>query len=126
MEDFGKAQSMEVKEWHEQLYNVDVPSITHMLQLEFNYLDRKWILQGENAGPLAMEFESNTENYIMLCGPPGHDGHCNVNTTTWTVDGASVGCKFKDQSLQDGALCVCLFLCFVVGGCGCGRVKELK
>jgi hypothetical protein len=99
----GKAASMSVKEWHEQLYSVDIGSIQHMLQLEFNYLDRKWILQGEDAGPLHMQFESQTENYFMVCGPPGGDNHCNAQNTTWTIDGASIGCKFKGKSVEDGA-----------------------
>lgn len=103
MEDFGQAGANSVKEWHEQLYSVDVGAITHMLQLEFNYLDRKWILQGDTAGPLDMEFESKTENYFMVCGPPGHDQHCNATNTKWTIDGEGIGCKFKEQSQKDGA-----------------------
>lgn len=99
----------DVKAWHEQLYSVDVGSINHVLQLGFGYLDRKWILQGEKAGPLAMEFESTVENYFMVCGPPGRDQHCNATNTAWTIDGAAIGCKFRPQSEADGA-CACYFM----------------
>jgi len=113
VEDFGQAASQSVKEWHEQLYNVDVGSIQHMLQLGFNYLDRKWILEGQNAGPINLAFESATENYFMVCGPPGGQQHCNATNTSWKVDGAPIGCKFKAKSVEDGAclnacLCVCV------------------
>lgn len=106
VEDFGEAGANSRKEWHEQLYSVDVPGVSHMLQLEFNYLDRKYILQGENAGPIDMEFESRTEGYFMVCGPPGHQQHCNATNTKWTIDGEGIGCKFKEQSQKDGASCV--------------------
>lgn len=108
VEDFGEAGANSRKEWHEQLYSVDVPGVSHMLQLEFNYLDRKYILQGENAGPIDMEFESRTEGYFMVCGPPGHQQHCNATNTKWTIDGEGIGCKFKEQSQKDGASCVAL------------------
>jgi hypothetical protein len=101
--DFEQTRSESVKEWHEQLYSVDIYGVTEMIEEGFNYLDRKWVLQGENAGPLSMEFESKTTNYFVMCAPPGRDQHFNASTTKWTIDGNPIGCKLRVQSQKDGA-----------------------
>jgi hypothetical protein len=85
----------QVEDWHQQLYFCDVGAVDYMLAKGFNYLDRKIILQGNNhAGPLKLAFETQTENYLLVCSAPGNAHIC--HSAEWKVDGEKVKCLDED------------------------------
>lgn len=102
VKDSEQARTNAVKTWHEQLYFGDVAAVDHMLDNGWNYLDRKYIIQGDkNAGPLQLEFESTTENYFVVCSAPGNAYLCKEGTV-WKIDDEVVRCLDTEAAKTAG------------------------
>lgn len=90
--DSQQAGSNAVTTWHEQLYFCDVAAVDHMLEKEWNYLDRKNVIQAaKGAGPIRYEFESTKQNYFVACSAPGNPYLC-MEGTHWKMDGEPINC----------------------------------
>lgn len=98
--DSHAAQTNEMKAWHEQLYFCDVGAVDYMLQEQFNYKDRKYVIQGEKGqGPVKLSFESTKENYFIACSAPGNSYICSEGTV-WKIDGEVVECLNHDKAVE--------------------------
>lgn len=84
-----------------QLYFCDVSSVTYMLDKHFDYLDRKYILQGgKNDGPVRLEYEQTSENHLIVCSAPGNSHLC--KSSRWKVDGVEAKCMDEEAARNAG------------------------
>jgi hypothetical protein len=83
--------------WHVQLYAPDQEAVALGKEFGGNYLDLKYVLQGnKDAGPLTLRLQTTKAQRLYFCQPPGvwgrtPDEQASLDAATKvTVDGAAV------------------------------------